>query len=377
MQRQKAHEMGSQHDSDANATPARTAGGFDAWLAKMPPAYFALVMATGILAIACQLANIPTLPRALATVNIVAYAILWLLTLLRIVRHTKAFLADFSSHSRGPGFFTTIAATSVVGTHLVILDQSFGAARLLWGVAFVLWLVLTYTVFTALTIKEEKPSLADGLNGGWLTVVVATQSLVVLGCASKIEFGGSHEVVMLALTSLWLAGGMLYIWMIALIFYRYLFLKFSPSDLSPPYWINMGAMAISTLAGALLVKAAPSSPLLTSLLPFLKGFTLLYWATATWWIPMLIVLGAWRHVVRRVPLAYDPLYWGLVFPLGMYATATYRLSEILDAPILMNVTNAFVAMALVAWSLTTIGLIGTIARGIARTGVRAGARERA
>ena len=60
----------------------------------------------------------------------------------------------------------------------------------------------------------------------------------------------------------------------------------SPSDLAPPYWINMGAVAISTLAGSLLVAAAPQSPLLTELLPFLKGLTLLFWATATWWIPM-------------------------------------------------------------------------------------------
>lgn len=271
-----------------------------------------------------------------------------------------------SSHQRGPGFFTTVAATSVVGAHLALLDRAFQAAHVLWGLAFVLWLVLTYAIFTALTIKEDKPSLADGLNGGWLTAIVATQSLVVLGCASKIDFGGNGEIAALALVSLWLAGGMLYIWMIAMIFYRYTFLKFSPSDLSPPYWINMGAMAISTLAGALLVKAAPSSPLLASLLPFLKGFTLLYWATATWWIPMLLVLGAWRHLARRVPLAYDPLYWGLVFPLGMYATATFRLSEVLGAPLLVHVTNAFVAMALVAWSLTMAGLLATIARGLVK-----------
>ena len=352
-------------------------GGFDAWLAKMPPAYFALVMATGIFAIACSLVNVPTLPRLLARINVAAYAILWTLTLLRIVRHPKPFVADFSSHPRGPGFFTTVAATSVLGTHLVILDHANAAGRILWGVAFVLWLLLTYTIFTALTIKEEKPSLAEGLNGGWLTAVVATQSLVVLGCVAKIDFSGNQGLVSLALASLWLAGGMLYIWMISMIFYRYTFLKFLPSDLSPPYWINMGAMAISTLAGALLVKAAPGSPLLASLLPFLKGFTLFYWATATWWIPMLILLGAWRHVVRRVPLTYDPQYWGLVFPLGMYATATYRLAEVLDMPILVHVTTAFVAMAAVAWSLTTFGLLGTIVRGIAKAAAPGGAREQA
>jgi len=71
--------------------------------------------------------------------------------------------------------------------------------------------------------------------------------------------------------SIWLWGGMLYIWFISLIFYRYTFLVFSPGDLTPPYWINMGAMAISTLVGAKLVQNTPDAPFLASLLPFLKG----------------------------------------------------------------------------------------------------------
>src|SRR5437763_1174973 len=83
--------------------------------------------------------------------------------------------------------------------------------------------------------------------------------------------------------------------------------RFAPSDLMPPYWINMGAMAISTLAGTLLLAKAAASPLLTSLRPFLLGLTILFWATATWWIPMLVILGVWRHVWKRFPLTYSPL----------------------------------------------------------------------
>ena len=82
---------------------------------------------------------------------------------------------------------------------------------------------------------------------------------------------------------------MFYIWIISLIFYRYSFFAFSPSDLSPPYWINMGAMAISTLAGARMVENPPDAPFLASLLRYIKGFTVFYWATGTWWIPMLLV----------------------------------------------------------------------------------------
>jgi tellurite resistance protein TehA-like permease len=171
---------------------------------------------------------------------------------------------------------------------------------------------------------------------------------------------------MLALVLLWLAGGMLYIWMISLIFYRYTFFRFHPQDLTPPYWINMGAMAISTLAGALLVRIAGDSPLLTSLLPFLKGFTLFFWATATWWIPMLVILGVWRYVYHKVPLTYDPLYWGAVFPLAMYTTATFQLGKVFSLPFLFIIPQLFVGLALTAWLLTFIGLVLTLTFGLKR-----------
>lgn len=333
-------------------------------IAQLHPAYFALVMATGILAVACQLLGIPTLPRLLFAINVIAYGLLWALTLARIVRYPRAFFADFSSHQRGPGFFTTVAATSVVGVQLVVHQGLVAPARVLWWVAFALWLFLTYAVFAAITVKADKPSLADGINGGWLTAVVATQSLVVLGTMASPRLGSS-ELVVLGLLSLWLAGGMLYIWMISLIFYRYTFFRFLPSDLMPPYWINMGAMAISALAGALLIRIAGTSPLLSTLLPFVKGFTLLYWATATWWIPMLLVLGVWRYFMKKVPLTYDPLYWGVVFPLAMYTTATFRLSEALDAPYLIPITRVMIGAALTAWLMTFLGLVLQLIRAAA------------
>ena len=103
-------------------------------------------------------------------------------------------------------------------------------------------------------MKQDKPALADGITGAWLIAVVATQSIAVL---SGLLAAHAHQPYRLELNflalSMWLWGGMLYIWMISLIFYRYAFFRFSPDDLAPPYWINMGAMAISTLAGAILI----------------------------------------------------------------------------------------------------------------------------
>jgi len=82
-----------------------------------------------------------------------------------------------------------------------------------------------------------------------------------------------------------------------------------------------------------LILNAQRAEFLVALLPFLKGFSVFFWATATWWIPMLVTLAIWRHVYKRFRLAYDPLYWGAVFPLGMYTVSTHQLAQALDPSI--------------------------------------------
>jgi tellurite resistance protein TehA-like permease len=121
-------------------------------------------------------------------------------------------------------------------------------------------------------------------------------------------------------------------------------------------------MAISNLAGAGLVENTPDAPFLLSLLPFLKGFTVLYWATGTWWIPMLLVLGVWRHVIQRFPLRYDPLYWGAVFPLGMYTVATRQMAAALDLGFLDPLPVVVFVAALAAWTFAFAGLLWEMRR---------------
>jgi tellurite resistance protein TehA-like permease len=72
---------------------------------------------------------------------------------------------------------------------------------------------------------------------------------------------------------------------------------------------------------------------------------------------MLVILGVWRHVYRRFPLRYDPLYWGAVFPLGMYTVCTFRLAQVIDAPFLSVIPEVFIYIALAAWSVTAAGLV--------------------
>ncbi|MCC6155561.1 MAG: tellurite resistance/C4-dicarboxylate transporter family protein [Candidatus Hydrogenedentes bacterium] len=331
-------------------------------LASMHPAYFAMVMATGIVSVGSNMQGHHKLAVLMLYLNVGFYATLWVLTLLRAAIYGSNVWADLIDHNRGVGFFTAVAATCVLGSQFAAILSDYPPAQVLLWFAIALWAILMYTIFTAFTIKENKPSLSEGINGGWLAAVVATQAVANLaGLVLPRAYGDLPWVHFFSLT-FWLCGGMLYIWVISLIFYRYTFFRLAPSDLMPPYWINMGAMAISTLAGSRLIINARSSEFLAGFLPFLKGFTVFFWATATWWVPMLAILFVWRHVYRRFKLRYDPLYWGAVFPLGMYSASTYQLAQVLDLPFLNGVARVFIYIALSAWCLAFAGLVRGIVR---------------
>ncbi|MBS0456208.1 MAG: tellurite resistance/C4-dicarboxylate transporter family protein [Proteobacteria bacterium] len=329
----------------------------------MSPGYFSMVMATGIMSLAAHLLGVPVLPVALFALNWALFAIIGLLALARLLWHPRKVLDDLFDHLKAPGFFTFVAACSILGSQCLLIGGSLRLAILLGSVGLIFWVGLTYTIFTVLTVKQNKPSLEKGINGGWLLAVVATQSMAVLAALISMHMPQPirMELNFFAL-SMWLWGGMLYIWMMSLIFYRYTFFDFSPADLSPPYWINMGAMAISTLAGSLLIINAPHAPFLLSIVPFIKGFTVFYWATGTWWIPMLVVLAIWRHGVRRFPFVYDPMYWGSVFPVGMYAASTLRMMEAMGLSFLGFLPHVMFGAGLTAWLALFVGQLRSLRR---------------
>lgn len=326
----------------------------------LPPAYFAMVMATGIVSIAADFVGFHLISVVLLWLNVAFYVCLWMFTITRIICHSDRFIRDFQDFNRGVGYLTTVAGTCIVGSQFVILEKSYQLGVILFCLGLVIWILAIYSVFSSFVIKSDKPSIQEGINGAWLLATVSTQSLSILAGRLANQFSLYQEIILFFSICMFLLGCALYIVIITLIFYRLIFEELAPEKLSPTYWINMGAVAISTLAGAILAEICQNNVVFDKFVPFISGLTLMCWAMATWWIPILFVLMIWRHMVRGVKLSYSPEYWSMVFPLGMYTACTTKLSEAFGLSFASGIPDYFIYIALTAWSLTFIGFIRSI-----------------
>jgi tellurite resistance protein TehA-like permease len=329
-----------------------------AWLkgvvAGLYPGGFALVMATGIISNAMRLLGQRELSDALFAVALTALPWLALLTLARIVFYRRRLWADLVNPRLVFSFFTIVAATDVVAVGLGLRGGGTAVAAL-WILALIAWLALIYFSFGVLTFLNTAQGVGV-VHGGWLIAIVGTESLVIPGTLVAPMAGDLGQAVFVLIHMLWGVGIGLYGIFVTLFAYRIFFFEFGPDDITPLLWVVMGAAAISANAGSTLLLTDSGMPFLRAMRPFIDGSTLILWAWATWWIPLLVLFGVWKHGVLGVPLAYTPMLWSLVFPLGMYALASLRLSLASDFPPLRVLAGAMVWVAFAAWLATATGL---------------------
>lgn len=323
------------------------------WVRTLYPGYFACVMATGIVSVALLLTHATALSNALWITACALLVFLAAVYLLRIARFPRDIQRDFLDPATAFGFFTFVAAVGVTATRFALGGWTLvpGALTVIAAIA---WFVLTYWTFAMLLFTNEKP-IERALNGSWLIAIVATESLAITWVLLTSIQPNQRAALQLLAYTYWTFGVLLYLIFVALIMYRFFFLRVQPGDLTPPYWINMGAMAITTVAGVRLLDAPQPTTLLVTLRPYIEGFTVMMWAWGTWWIPLLIIIGIWKYGVSRESIRYHPALWSIVFPLGMYSTALQLLTHIPGLEFLAIVGPASAWIALIAWVLVALG----------------------
>lgn len=332
------------------ATDSRTfAGTLDRAVATLAPGYFALVMGSGIVSIGLDFQGFDLASQVLLAICAAGYGLILLLHLLRFIRHRHQFLDDFTDPRRGFGYFTFVAGTNVLGIRLA-LDQQIFWTGLLLILGFAAWLLLGYVVpWTAVLGRTARPVVATA-NGTWFIWAVASQSCAVAAATLEPMLPVIREELAVIAVFSWSIGIFLYAAAGVFVALRMMLYELKPIDLTPPYWVAMGAMAISVVAGAQIVEME-STPMVTATRGLVAGVAVVCWAFATWLIPPLIAAGFWRHAVRKVPLRYEATWWSIVFPFGMYAVACLTLGQADSLPIVGALGAAWLWVACSVWLL--------------------------
>jgi tellurite resistance protein TehA-like permease len=332
----------------------------DSAIQGLAPGYFALVMATGIVSVAMNSNNLHVLSSALLWIAGTSYVLLVMLVLVRAIRHREALKADFADPARAFGFFTFVAATCVLGSRLG-MEKFYGLAFALLVVASIAWLLLGYVIpWTAVLGRTVRPVLQTA-NGTWFIWVVASQSIAVLAATLEVVLDEHRRTLALMAVFSWSVGIFLYAAAGVFVGARMLLYDLKPQDLTPPYWVAMGATAITVVAGARIVGMA-EAPMVDATRGLIAGASVFFWAFGTWLIPPLVVAGFWRHYVHNVPLRYEAALWSVVFPLGMYGVGARFLGEADQLPIVRTIGIYESWIALAAWILVFVAMLVNLYR---------------
>jgi tellurite resistance protein TehA-like permease len=324
------------------------------------PDYFALVMATGIVSVGMRTHNLDTLSDVLLWIAVASYAVLLALTAWRLAAYRAELRIEFSDPSRAFGFFTFVAGTDVLGTRFALQGDR-DAAVVLLVVGWLGWLILGYVVpWTALLGRAERPALAAA-NGSWFIWVVACQSVAVLAAALEPGATTGQDTLAVLAVFCWSVGAIIYAGTGIFVAARMLLYPLRPADLTPPYWVAMGATAITVLAGANIL-ALSDAPMVGATRRLIAEVSVVFWVFGTWLIPALVAAGWWRHVSHRIPLRYDPTIWSIVFPLGMYGVAGRYLGIAEHLTVVSDIGYDETWLALAAWALTFAAMLRGLLR---------------
>jgi tellurite resistance protein TehA-like permease len=349
------------------ARPARSAA---AAVRNLHSADFAFVMATGIISTGAFMLG----PRWLSDVLLIAaiggLAVLTGARAAQLVSFRSSVAADIRAPERVFGFFTITAGLDVLGVRLAVAGHPLAAAILAIPAAIV-WLLLTYGVPASLLLARQRESVLGGVNGSWLLWAVSTQSLSVVAATLVRSWPSQSSLLAPVAAGLWSIGLLLYLLLVSLILLRWLTVPVTAATLQPSYWILMGATAITVLAGAGILGLPATLPVIRATAGFVDGFSFALWAFGTWWIPLLIVLGLWRHVRRRWPLSYEPNLWSIVFPLGMYSVASLSYGKAAHLSFMEPLSRFMFWVAVAAWVAVSAAFLVRLAGGRAAPGTGA------
>jgi len=348
--------------TDGGIGQTRSAGGVATSIRDLHPSYLAFVMATGIISTGAFLLGPSWLSLALLVIASIGFVVLVVALLIWLARYRSRVVAELQAPERVFGFFAISASCDLLAARFAASDHPM-ITTILACAAAIVWFTLTYGVPASLLLARQRPSLLGGIDGTWLLWVVATQSLSIDAATLLPAWPSQSRLLTTAAVALWSIGLVLYLLLIGLICQRWLTVAMTAAALSPPYWILMGATAITVLAGSDILTLPATLPAVSAIAGFVEGTCIVFWSFGTWLIPLLIILGLWRHVLRQWPLRYEAALWTVVFPIGMYSVASLSFGMAARLSFMEPLSRVMLWVAVAAWLLVAVAGLAQLAGG--------------
>ncbi|HYZ02194.1 MAG TPA: hypothetical protein VFA92_11925, partial [Candidatus Binatia bacterium] len=301
-----------------------------AWRAapSVHPTLGTVVMATGIVSTALSLAGFEAVSNALLALT----AVFWIALAAGLAAHLAARPREIlRRQGTTPAALAGVAGSAVLADRLVVLGWKPAAVGLIL-LAAALWLTLLGPVLTHWSVPT---------TGGSFLLPVSTLSL---GLALATLADDGHPLWCLALAALLLAPG--------LIAYGVVLARFEARQLlvgHGDHWVAGGALALSALVAARIAGGLDAAGLPDGV-PALAALVLLGLALA--WLPVLVACE-----LRAPRTHYHVGRFATVFPLGMYAVASFVAGEVNGIGALHAFASVWTWVAFGAW----VGVLGAMA----------------
>lgn len=306
-------------------------------LRNFAPGWFASVMGTAVSTVAIFVFrdHVPFstfLQLFFLAISILLFIILFIPWTLRWFLHFDAVRADLR-HPVSAAFFPTMPISLlVIGIALEKTGPLFLAEQTLWKIEQGLWLVgsagiliFAFIILEAFFHHDELKWEAASL--GWLIPPVSALLAPVLGGSLAVKFTGTAWGMAVSISNLIFIGigSILFIFIMTVVFARYIFHPLPPANLAPTLWVGIAPTSILTILTIKLVKPLAlffqATPEIEEILGFLsRPSAVALWGFALFWLLLAFFVTLTIH--KKSPLPFALSWWAFVFPVGAFAVAS-------------------------------------------------------
>jgi C4-dicarboxylate transporter/malic acid transport protein len=307
---------------------------------QFTPNWFAVTMGTGVLAIALALVPggaplLKSIGRDLWLFNIGLFSLFTLMYAARWMFFFHGARRIFG-HSVVSMFFGCIpmGMATIINGIVIYAFPSETAVRiaeaLWWGdaaMAIVCGIAIPFMMFT------RQAHAIDQMTAVWLLPVVAAEVAAASGGLLAPHVAPAAQLTMLVTSYiLWALSVPLAMSILTILVLRMAIHKLPHASMAASSWLSLGPIGTGALALLLMGSAAPSIFAASGLaevglvahgIGVIGG--LLLWAFGLWWMASAILITL-RYLREGLP--FNLGWWGYTFPLGVYALATLRLSQV-------------------------------------------------